>query len=433
MAYQFIHLETYGRRAKDHRTTAFILAEARRNPPDCLHVDHPQAPVIVHGLGVEEVERVHDDLAASARTTTAAGRERAIRQDQHTLLGVVLSHPTPWDVARCDKTAMEEVLAWQERSVSWLQAQFEERLRCVVRHDDERFPHLHAFIIPDDPELRAKALHPGAAAKAAAIATARAEGANPKAANRIGDQAYCDAMRTWQDDYWQNVGLPSGLARLGPGRRRLTRGEWQAEQAAVRSVATATSAASAVAAELARQQARVEAVRAEGHLVVDRAQKRLAAAKAAEQRARLAALQAHDVERQMEARLREIESQAQRQRSFGARLGFVLAGLVGFRAILEARHRHVVEAARREAVEQITEVSAKARAAVRRLEREAKRARADAERERQAADAARQEVRLARLQIQRTAVERDRARSAYANAAVELDALRCGRPGQPSI
>ena len=44
------------------------------------------------------------------------------------------------------------------------------------------------------------------------------------------DRAYVEAMRGWLDHYHQQVAMPSGLARLGPGRRRLTRAEWQREK-----------------------------------------------------------------------------------------------------------------------------------------------------------------------------------------------------------
>ena len=38
-------------------------------------------------------------------------------------------------------------------------------------------------------------------------------------------------MRATQDDFANRVGQRFGLARIGPGRRRLTRAQWQAEQA----------------------------------------------------------------------------------------------------------------------------------------------------------------------------------------------------------
>lgn len=34
-------------------------------------------------------------------------------------------------------------------------------------------------------------------------------------------------MRAFQDRFWEHVAGPSGLARLGPGRQRMSRAEWK--------------------------------------------------------------------------------------------------------------------------------------------------------------------------------------------------------------
>ena len=44
--------------------------------------------------------------------------------------------------------------------------------------------------------------------------------------------AFKKAMREWQDRFHKAVGLTFGLARIGPQKRRLSREEWKAEQAA---------------------------------------------------------------------------------------------------------------------------------------------------------------------------------------------------------
>ncbi len=38
--------------------------------------------------------------------------------------------------------------------------------------------------------------------------------------------AYNTAMRAFQDRFWEHVAGPSGLARLGPGRQRMSRAQW---------------------------------------------------------------------------------------------------------------------------------------------------------------------------------------------------------------
>lgn len=212
MSYQFIHMETYSRKPnKQGQSTSFVLDEAMRVPSASHHVTSPLPPVQLYGMSVPELRELHDRLATEARTTNAKGQTRSIRKDQHTLMTMVISHPGVGDVEQ-----------WQEDSISWLKERYGSELKTVVRHDDETYPHLHAYVIADD--LKAKNLHPGAVAKAEAIAAGQD--------NKAGDRAYRKAMREWQDDYWQRVGMKNGLARIGPGVRRLTHAQWKAEKAA---------------------------------------------------------------------------------------------------------------------------------------------------------------------------------------------------------
>ncbi|WP_156419907.1 plasmid recombination protein [Aureimonas sp. N4] len=237
MAYQFVHLEVFSRKGRDGRGTAFVFDEAARKLDACAHVTAPQPPEVVHGVDIDRVRLLHDEQAAAARTVPVGGKARAIRKDQNTLLTVVASHPAQMSDVRCQPSTATDVAAWEARTVAWLRDLYGDALLSVVRHVDESHPHLHAFIVPSDPELRAARLHPGSEAKRRA--TAEAAAGDGAAANKAGDRAYRQAMREWQDSYWHFVGLPSGLARLGPGRRRLTRAAWQAEQTAAAALKTA--------------------------------------------------------------------------------------------------------------------------------------------------------------------------------------------------
>nr|BAP46822.1 mobilization protein [Komagataeibacter europaeus] len=226
MAYQFVHIETYSRKPNKHGVgTQFIFDEAsRRTPAACKHIEHPAPPELVFGMGLDDLEREHDARAAAATMTNQKGQVRSIRKDQKTLACIVLSHP-----GDCDGIA--PVSEWQRRSVRWLQKRYGDRLKTVVRHDDESHPHLHAYLLPEGSQMLARTLHAGEAAKAEFMS-----GKAGKDANRAGDQAYRKAMREWQDDYFRSVGVPCGLARIGPGQRRLSRSAWQAEQQAVQQV-----------------------------------------------------------------------------------------------------------------------------------------------------------------------------------------------------
>jgi len=102
---------------------------------------------------------------------------------------------------------------WKHSTLEWLQTEFGDRLRSVVEHTDEAHPHLHFFVVnPDGGNV--KHLHPGFRA---------AKGAQTPKEQRL---AYNDAMRAFQDRFWEHAAGPSGLARLGPGRQRMSRAQW---------------------------------------------------------------------------------------------------------------------------------------------------------------------------------------------------------------
>lgn len=242
MGFQFVHIETYARKAdRLGRSTSWVLDEAERQAGSCPHVANPQPAEIVHGMALADVRRLHDEASASYVVALANGKTRAVRKDQKTLVTVVASHPATMEEVRANPATAADVATWEQRTVTWLAGQYGDRLLSVIRHTDEAHAHLHAYIMPDD--LRASRLHPGAEAKRILVDAGPREGEDAKALNRLGDAAYKAALREWQDSYWQHVGLPSGLTRLGPARRRLTREEWHAERVACRAAKQAAEQA----------------------------------------------------------------------------------------------------------------------------------------------------------------------------------------------
>lgn len=248
MSFQFAHMESWSRSGGrgGKLTVAEIVAEARRDPAASLHVESPRPPAHVYGCGLDDLEQRHDAVVDAARETLANGKQRAIRKDTATLFTCILSHPATPDECRSDPEAKATVKAWAQDSVKWLRRDLEARggtLESVVMHTDESHIHLHAYAL--HPSGHADRLHPGKLAKKDAVAAALDSGHDKKAANAIGDKAYVESLRGWQDSYSQDVGLPHGLTRLGPARRRLSRAEWMAEQAAAKSVQQARTLAKA--------------------------------------------------------------------------------------------------------------------------------------------------------------------------------------------
>lgn len=349
MGYQFVHMEIYSRKGRDGRGVDFVLAEAARRPDASLHVQAPIAPEVVFGVGVDTVRRLHDERAATAKATLASGKQRAIRQDQNTLLTVVASHPAAMDSLVSNPSLADEVREWEGRTVAWLRDQYGAALVSVVRHVDEGHPHLHAFILPEAPDLRASAIHPGQEAKRRIVSGGAADGEDGNALNRRADVAYRAAMRDWQDSYWHSVGLPCGLTRIGPGRRRLTRDEWQAERAQAKAVRHAQDRAALIEADAASLAAQARA-NASALAHASRTEAERIRAAAVEQAA--TAKRMHDI---AEMRLRKAQTalsraseegkrilgaahrEADRLRAFGGRLRALCDGLR--RSAMEARLR----------------------------------------------------------------------------------------------
>ena len=221
MGYQFLHLEAYARTgSKQHGqprkwSAREIAAEAMREPDACPHVEQPKPPKLLHGCTPAQAAKLAHDWADSSQD--AKGRK--LRADGLALAAGVVSLPAE---------QRQDWPRFREATVAWLRQQYGERLRSVVEHTDEKHPHLHFYAVPL-PGERFEVLHPGrqAAAKKAQ------EGAKKGAQNA----AYKQAMVGWQDDFQRAVAAHFALTRRGPGKRRLTRGAWKAEQEQARSLA----------------------------------------------------------------------------------------------------------------------------------------------------------------------------------------------------
>ncbi|MCO5155939.1 MAG: plasmid recombination protein [Aquamicrobium sp.] len=392
MSYQFVHMEVYSRKGRDGRNVDFVLAEAARRPDACLHVENPASPEVVFGVDVDEVRRLHEERAASAKATLANGKQRAIRQDQNTLVTIVASHPAAMDLVAKNPSLADEVRAWEVQTVAWLRDQYGSALVSVIRHVDESHPHLHAFILPETPDLRAGSLHPGQEAKHRIVTGGAADGEDGKALNRRADVAYRQALRDWQDSYWQAVGLPSGLTRLGPGRRRLTREEWRAERVQAQAVRIARERADhlqrAGTAFMDRTRAEAAAALAEA----TQAASRIRDEAIARQRAALRLHDEADARVRMAGRilsrarrdgarvLEAARAEATRLATLGSRIRSLWDGLL--RSRLEARLRQIFETEAAAAKKQAEDAKERAAAEVRK--------RQAAERSRDAAMAAAQ-------------------------------------------
>jgi DTW domain-containing protein YfiP len=248
---QFANIQTFSRKGnKGGQSVAQVIAEATRDPEFSTHVDDPTPPRAL--FGDPEAFAEQHDAHIEARATVVKKKDgtkarRAIRKDRHTMASIVMSYPVPRAAIITDEDKAR-LKKWEDRNLEWLRKKYGDQLKVVLAHDDEEHPHLHAWLLADDPGADATMLHPGKVAKKRAEAEAKARGEEPRVAVKIGNGAYREAMKEWQQNYYEAVGAPEGLTRTGPERRRLSRKQWFDEKrAAEAAAATMARAADAEA------------------------------------------------------------------------------------------------------------------------------------------------------------------------------------------
>ncbi|MBO6507581.1 MAG: hypothetical protein JJ979_03700, partial [Roseibium sp.] len=159
-----------------------------------------------------------------------------------------------------------------------------------------------------------------------------------KALNKRGDRAYRESMRAWQDSYHNAVGVRSGLTRLGPKRRRLSRKAWQAEQVAAQAMKTAeVRAAKYVEAVKSKGSTYADRVKAEAAAIRKDAEIRVSEAKAAEARATRLEQRAQTILERTKLEAARILSGVAPYRKCGALLRSIWDGLNSSRIRKKAR------------------------------------------------------------------------------------------------
>lgn len=239
--YQFLHIEPYSlsasKKKKDGHSVRSIVAEAVREPGNYPHVANPQQPKYIYGQSLELLE---DRCAAWGDSIRDASGKKTRKDALCLLTGIVTApntmEPADWEKLRSD-------------AVEWLQEKYGERLHAVIEHTDEKHPHVHFYVVPN-PGERFDQVHDGK--RAAAMVKGE-----PKKAQNL---AYIGAMREFLDDFHQKVGMPNGMLRVGPRKRRLSREEWRQEKEQGQALKTALTAS---------QEVRAKALKDSQHMLSD--------------------------------------------------------------------------------------------------------------------------------------------------------------------
>lgn len=253
--YQFAHIETYSAKGKTsagpedqhnkkkNGQTAWnaqqIIDELERLEHASQHIipDRP-GPEIVAG-DVDNFADLRDAQlkAASVETKfpytkpdgTLEQRKRKIRNDSASIYASVVSLPIRTEDALADQDLAAKSKAILIKAIDHERKRIENaggRVMMGVIHWDEKF--LHAHILALDPVRGVvRQLHPGQVSKGEVIEKAKGRKIEKSEVNKLGNIAYCDAMRGWQNDFYEAVFKEAGLMRYGPRRERLSTADYK--------------------------------------------------------------------------------------------------------------------------------------------------------------------------------------------------------------
>lgn len=244
---QFIHVESLSFTAKKNnslQSAQNAALEAERAFGHCPHILHPKKPVRVFGVMPTETVAKAKELVLKAKDPLG----RKIRKDANIMISGVVSFPVPMPFLT---PSDERVQLWLKKNIQFLKKKYGKHLSSILLHTEESHLHCHYFVLPPITEkgvLDMGLVHDGIKARSYVAKT----GGSAKAKKR----AYEEAMRAFQDEYYEHVSKICGLTREGPKRRRLTRSEWCKEKK--------------TAERLAKAEMRVEQVRQAARAVIEK-------------------------------------------------------------------------------------------------------------------------------------------------------------------
>lgn len=240
---QFFHIEGLRRVARSNepvwRNVNGITAEGMRRPWASNHVPTPAIPKILYGDSPIKV----GEMATAQADTATDPIGRKIRRDGIVLFGGVVSYPIAWSDFQTS-TCSHTLKCWISESLNWLKSIFGASLASVVLHVDEKYPHLHFYILLHKVGTQLDlACHPGYAARDQTREEMRARfcpeqisDANKRKQilseiHNAGEKSYRLAMVALQDSFHGAVSQHFNHMRFGPKRHRVERALHQKSRA----------------------------------------------------------------------------------------------------------------------------------------------------------------------------------------------------------
>lgn len=216
---QFIHIETYSKKSakkaekKNHSSDVRqtnvkgVLSEANRLDGFTSHIDVVEAPDVLYGCSIDELELLVDEYHQNSYTVDKNGKEKKLRSDASVILAGVVS------IKREDIDVWED---YKKDTLDFLKEKYGDNLKCVIEHTDEKHPHIHFYVVANVGE-NLNDFHDG---KLAVSKLPKEEKKNQKT-------VYVKAMTKFQDDFYNRVSKKYGFDRLGEKpRKRMSRKEY---------------------------------------------------------------------------------------------------------------------------------------------------------------------------------------------------------------
>ena len=252
---QFAHIETYSAKGRSAASPDQFFGKRKNGQKawtaqeiidELERLEHASQHVIPGRPGPEIIPGDVDNFvdlrnaqkrAAAVKTRVSYAqpdgsvmlRERKIRADTASIYASVVSLPVRTEEALSDPVVRARAMKVLRKAIKHDRERIVKaggRFMMAVVHWDEEF--LHAHIIALDPARGSvKHLHPGHAAKARVEDAAVGRKIAKAQRNKLGNVAYCDAMRGWQDDFYEAVFKDAGLLRYGPRRERLNTSDYK--------------------------------------------------------------------------------------------------------------------------------------------------------------------------------------------------------------
>ncbi|PTP82937.1 plasmid recombination protein [Vibrio splendidus] len=211
--YQFFHFETYARiENKNKKSFGSISKEFMRAHGNCPHVKKPEIPRILYGVDAFSANEISSKIADNGKDKCG----RKIRKDAQTVLSGVMSFPR--HLKDEDECLYEK---WLNENINFLACKYGKNLLSVIEHNDEEHPHIH-FIVSVPASSLAGECH------IMHVHDPIKKRDTTKGGRKAKFNAYKEACRKLQDEYYNAVSVRFGLLRIGPKKKRLSRCEYMA-------------------------------------------------------------------------------------------------------------------------------------------------------------------------------------------------------------